>query len=176
MLRLPLLIMSVDLRGGEPVDELLARFLKARGGDKTKALSMLKEDLEWREKNSVHLVRTYSSRDVLEVDKFPNGKQKHDEIFRHGFLGYDKQGRPIVYKWYFNLNHRSPCIAVTGNCDVILAVGTTRITSYRSWKAWMRRFSHGTTHGWSSVYPVTMFRIPRPPHGVTRRRDGSPYG
>ncbi len=70
---------------------------------------MLKEDLEWREKNSVHLVRTYSSRDVLEIDKFPNGKQKHDEIFRHGFLGYDKLGRPIVYKWY-NKNYIIPFV------------------------------------------------------------------
>jgi hypothetical protein len=96
-----------SFRGGEPVEDLLLRFLKARGGDHAKAFAMIKEDLEWREKNSIHLVRTFTSRQMLSADEHPAMKQKHDEIFRHGFLGYDKQNRPVIYKWY-NKNYLIP--------------------------------------------------------------------
>ena len=143
------------LRGGEPVDELLARFLKARGGDQTKALLMLKDDLEWREKNSVHLVRTFSSREVLEVDKFPNGKQKHDEIFRHGFLGYDKVGRPIIYKWY-NKNYIIP-FAEGLDAEVL--------ARYNTWMVERLSGDHDDS-----------FRIPWPAHSVTGLCAGSPHG
>ena len=44
---------------------------------------------------------------MLDADEHPMMKQKHDEIFRHGFLGYDKQNRPIIYKWY-NKNYLIP--------------------------------------------------------------------
>ena len=88
------------VRGGESIDALLARFLKARAGDVDKAFALMNEDLSWREENSIHLLRSMSSREILEADKFPGRKQKHDEIFRHGFLGYDRKNRPIAYKWY----------------------------------------------------------------------------
>ncbi len=116
---------------------------------------MLKDDLEWREKNSVHLVRTFSSREVLELDKFPNGKPKHDEIFRHGFLGYDKVGRPIVYKWY-NKNYIIP-FAEGLDAEVL--------ARYNTWMVERLSGDHGDS-----------FRIPRPAHSVTGLCAGSPHG
>jgi hypothetical protein len=102
---------------------LISRFLKARSGDVKKALSAVKEDLEWREQNSIHLVRSQTSMEVLNAIDFPIHKQRHDEIFRHGFLGYDKQGRPIVYKWY-NKNYVIPFVE---------GLDCATLTRYNTW-------------------------------------------
>eukprot|EP00961_Rhodomonas_salina_P240273 3246560-Rhodomonas_salina.4 len=43
-------MLTTSLRGAEPLEELVDRFLVARKGKVADALKMLVEDLEWREK------------------------------------------------------------------------------------------------------------------------------
>lgn len=75
--------------------ELKLRFLRARGLDPSKALQMMKDDSEWRVANNVLGYRLCTAQDVLGCDP-----QLLEARFFHGFLGYDKLNRPIVYKHY----------------------------------------------------------------------------
>lgn len=80
----------------EQETELLLRFLRARNCKATDALKMIQDDLEWRENKNVLRYRTCTASSVIggcDVSLL-------EEIFDHGFLGYDKFNRPVVYKGY----------------------------------------------------------------------------
>ena len=85
-------------RGGEPVDQLCNRFLVARKGDKKKAISMLRDYLDWAERDGVLGIRRRTARDMLRGDTNPEGKAFHDRTFPHGLLGRCKEGRPVLYQ------------------------------------------------------------------------------
>ena len=85
-------------RAAETVDDLLQRFLVARRGKVKDALKMLKHDLEWREKEDSLTIRSKTAREMLRGDTNPAGKQFHDQMFPHGYLGTCKMGRPIFYQ------------------------------------------------------------------------------
>ena len=85
-------------RGGEPVDQLCNRFLVARKGDKKKAISMLRDYLDWAERDGVLGIRRRTAASMLRGDTNPEGKAFHDRTFPHGLLGRCKEGRPVLYQ------------------------------------------------------------------------------
>ncbi|EKX41247.1 hypothetical protein GUITHDRAFT_112715 [Guillardia theta CCMP2712] len=84
-------------RGAEEVPHLLNRFLVARKHKLKDAMKMIRQDLEWRETEKVLEIRNRTSREVLNAEINPQGKQLHDELFPHGFLGTCRMGRPVLY-------------------------------------------------------------------------------
>ncbi len=74
-------------RGMEKVENFCGRFLRARKHDKKKAFKMIKDYLDWCEKDGVNEIRGKTSRQMLKGDTNPDGKALHDKIFPHGFIG-----------------------------------------------------------------------------------------
>jgi len=87
-------------RGGEPAEDLIRRFLRSRKWKVPATLKLLVEDLEWREKQDVLRIRNSTASQMLKGDSNPAGRDLHHQLFPHGFLGHDKQGRAVVYKWW----------------------------------------------------------------------------
>uniref|UniRef100_A0A7S0HXS1 CRAL-TRIO domain-containing protein n=1 Tax=Hanusia phi TaxID=3032 RepID=A0A7S0HXS1_9CRYP len=85
-------------RGSETADDLLNRFLLARRSKVKDAFKMLKHDLEWREKEDSLTIRSKTAREMLRGDTNPAGKEFHDQMFPHGYLGTCKMGRPVFYQ------------------------------------------------------------------------------
>jgi hypothetical protein len=87
--------LSPWLLHGETEDRFLLRFLRARGFNVKKALALLNADIQWRQTPSVRDLAHLKPQEVLgsicTVDMV-----HHYVPCRH--VGYDRQGRPIVYK------------------------------------------------------------------------------
>eukprot|EP00960_Hanusia_phi_P037707 753074-Hanusia_phi.AAC.1 len=84
-------------RGNEEMSHLLNRFLVARKYKLKDAMKMIKQDLEWREHEDVLGIRCQTSKEILKGEINPQGKQIHDELFPHGYLGTCRLGRPVLY-------------------------------------------------------------------------------
>ena len=87
-------------RGGEKTEDLCTRFLAARKGDRKKSVKMIRDYLDWCEKDSVLDIRHSTAHQMLRADTNPEGKNIHDRIFPHGYLGKCKEGRPVLYQLY----------------------------------------------------------------------------
>jgi hypothetical protein len=74
---------------------LLLRFLRARNFNVNKAWDMLKADIEWRTKTGVLELRDKTMMDIVNCDL--SLVHHHLPMWQAGF---DKQGRPVVYKRY----------------------------------------------------------------------------
>ncbi|KAJ2688128.1 Non-classical phosphatidylinositol transfer protein (PITP), partial [Coemansia spiralis] len=85
------------------VDVVLAKFVKARGGDVEQALAMLVKTLQWRA--------------AFDIDGLLNETFPEDVFGGVGFQqGRDKEGRPVTYNFYGGLNNRQ----VFGDLDRFL--------------------------------------------------------
>lgn len=84
--------------------ELLLRFLRARACNAKKALAMMEEDLVWREEKNILTLRTLDPETVLGMSV-----EELEATYNHGFLGYDRFNRPIVYKHYGNFHLPTLC-------------------------------------------------------------------
>jgi len=82
-------------RGGESLDDVLLRFTRARPKSTAKALAMLSADIEDREQNSTLELAASPGASVLGGKAMAAQYCKHCP---HGYLGHDRQGRPVLYK------------------------------------------------------------------------------
>mmetsp|Transcript_41436 Transcript_41436/g.82984 ORF Transcript_41436/g.82984 Transcript_41436/m.82984 type:complete len:285 (-) Transcript_41436:172-1026(-) len=86
-------------RSAEDSRTLLKRFLIAAGGNVDEALKSLSADLKWREEMQTLSLAAMSCDEVLLACKCPDTvKPLLEEVLPHGFLGFDKQGRPVTYR------------------------------------------------------------------------------
>lgn len=92
----------------ETVDLLCLRFLRARQFDVKAAFSMLSSDVEWRQGLQLDVFRDKAEHDVLPCP--PSVLQHYAPQFRYG---HDKEGRPVIYKFWCNANIKQLCAHLT---------------------------------------------------------------
>jgi len=85
-------------RMGEPLKELLQRFARARPSSVEQAITLLRDDMAFRDMENIPALRKMSSVEVLGGKAI--NKASHDSQMPHGYLGNDRQGRPVIYKHY----------------------------------------------------------------------------
>mmetsp|Transcript_56125 Transcript_56125/g.132223 ORF Transcript_56125/g.132223 Transcript_56125/m.132223 type:complete len:286 (-) Transcript_56125:17-874(-) len=85
-------------RCSESAEQLLRRFLTASAGDTKAAVKLLAEDLEFREEMDTLSLSAMSCDQVLQLCKCPHIKPTIIDFLPHGFLGFDKAGRPVSYR------------------------------------------------------------------------------
>jgi hypothetical protein len=87
-------------RCAESSEALLNRFLIAAGDNPDVALKILAEDLEWREEMQTLSLASMTCDQALSYFKCPDTvKPMLEDVLPHGFLGFDKIGRPVTYRF-----------------------------------------------------------------------------
>jgi len=84
--------------GGESVNELCARFLRARNGDVTAAAEMLAADTRWRQAMRCEELVRQTAEEVLGCTAMQ--LEKLDAILPVASVGHDRRGQPVVYKHF----------------------------------------------------------------------------
>jgi hypothetical protein len=75
--------------------QLIIRFLRGSKGKVEDTLKLIQKDVAWREEKNVLSYRTSPGRNTLGCEP-----SQLKTLFPHGFLGYDKFRRPVLYKNY----------------------------------------------------------------------------
>jgi len=76
-------------------DSFLLRFLRARKFNALQAYEMIRSDIEWREKEEVAQLRFQKPSDILGCDP-----SIVTQYLPHWQSGFDKVGRPVIYKHF----------------------------------------------------------------------------
>jgi hypothetical protein len=93
----------------------ILRYLRANNFDTKKAANHMKENIEWRRLHKVSEIGRMSPEELL---GFPMSTLT--KVFPHWHFGYDKTGRPVVYKQYGKFNATEIKALAGGNYDNIL--------------------------------------------------------
>ena len=75
--------------------QLIIRFLRGSKGKVDDAVKLIRDDVAWREEKNILSYRTSPGSVVLGCEQ-----SQIEPFFPHGFLGYDKKKRPVLYKHY----------------------------------------------------------------------------
>lgn len=94
-------------RGGESMLAVCVRFARARPGSHAKAFAFLSEDMKWRDAQGMLSLTQMSLQEVLVSGECSRAVVDAPALvgafcaeFPHGHLGFDWQGRPVIYKDY----------------------------------------------------------------------------
>eukprot|EP00298_Acanthocystis_sp_HF-20_P016359 c21458_g3_i1.p1 GENE.c21458_g3_i1~~c21458_g3_i1.p1 ORF type:complete len:293 (-),score=101.58 c21458_g3_i1:59-937(-) len=81
------------IREYETIDHILLRFLRARNFNLQQALKMINDNVKWRKENNIMTITEESPSNIYKCDS-----QKIAAILPALHPGFDKQGRPVLFK------------------------------------------------------------------------------
>mmetsp|Transcript_21090 Transcript_21090/g.33057 ORF Transcript_21090/g.33057 Transcript_21090/m.33057 type:complete len:229 (+) Transcript_21090:351-1037(+) len=86
---------------------------------------MLVDDLRWREERGVQRLRNLISLDAIEELRTKEGLlETWNEMLPHGMLGWDRKGRPVMYRKIASVFNASKLEKVGFGSDVIIRYNT----------------------------------------------------
>ena len=128
--------------GGESVNELCERFLRARYGNVAAAAEMLAADTRWRHTMRCAALVGQTAEEVLGCTTAQ--REKLDTILPVASVGHDRQGRPVVFKHF------------GAGCTLGVALDTHSLEALSRYNVWLnegfsQRLAERRAHQWSIV-------------------------
>lgn len=100
---------------------IFLRYLRANNLDAAKAIAHMEKNIEWRKNMNVKELVTLTPDKILGC-----GLKELTKVFPHWHFGYDKTGRPVVYKQYGKFDASHVKVLAGGNYD--------KVVRYHAWE------------------------------------------